>query len=155
MSHNAQIELDRVRRKTSPGATARIDAKTRANIRFYASQPRTVLSQRIAELDEERDMEQLLETNAGVISLAGALLGTCVNRRFFLLTGAVLGFLTQHSISGWCPPVPLFRASGIRTRAEIDQEKYALKALRGDFTTFNNSAQNRPDNQELIQALNT
>ena len=29
--------------------------------------------------------------------------------------------------------VPLFRRLGIRTRQEIDAEKYALKAIRGDF----------------------
>ena len=32
-----------------------------------------------------------------------------------------------------CPPVPLFRRIGIRTQSEIELERYALKALRGDF----------------------
>lgn len=31
------------------------------------------------------------------------------------------------------PPVPVLRRCGVRTRREIDEEKYALKALRGDF----------------------
>jgi hypothetical protein len=30
--------------------------------------------------------------------------------------------------------VPIFRRKGVRTRREIDAEKYALKALRGDFS---------------------
>jgi hypothetical protein len=29
--------------------------------------------------------------------------------------------------------VPVFRRLGVRTRQEIEREKYALKALRGDF----------------------
>jgi hypothetical protein len=29
--------------------------------------------------------------------------------------------------------VPIFRRVGVRTRDEINREKYALKALRGDF----------------------
>jgi len=45
----------------------------------------------------------------------------------------VLPFLFQHAVQGWCPPVPVFRWLGVRTRQEIDEEKYALKVLRGDF----------------------
>ena len=33
----------------------------------------------------------------------------------------------------WCPPLPLVRRLGIRTLAEIEQERHALKALRGDY----------------------
>ena len=43
------------------------------------------------------------------------------------------GFLLQHAVQGWCPPVPVFRRLGVRTQTEIDEERYALKALRGDF----------------------
>ena len=59
-----------------------------------------------------------------------------VKRKWLLLSGAVLGFLLQHAINGWCPPIPLLRRFGIRTRSEIDREKYALKILRGDFETI-------------------
>src|SRR5690348_10746194 len=37
------------------------------------------------------------------------------------------------ALQGWCPPVPFFRSRGVRTAYEINQERYALKALRGDF----------------------
>jgi hypothetical protein len=37
---------------------------------------------------------------------------------------------------GWCPPVPLFRPFGVRTRQEIDAERFALKPLRGDLDEF-------------------
>jgi hypothetical protein len=36
-------------------------------------------------------------------------------------------------VSGWYPLMPLFRRLGIRTAREIERERYALKALRGDF----------------------
>jgi hypothetical protein len=42
-------------------------------------------------------------------------------------------FLLQHAREGWCPPLPAFRRLGVRTRQEIDAEKYALEALHGDF----------------------
>lgn len=126
-------EPDRVRRHTADPVQKSVDEKTRRNVRLYANQPRPMLDERIAELERERDVEQVLETNAAIIALTGAILGTTVDRRFFLVTGTVLGFLTQHAIAGWCPPVPVFRRLEIRTQGEIDQERFALKALRGDF----------------------
>jgi hypothetical protein len=41
-------------------------------------------------------------------------------------------FLLMYAVQGWCPPVSILRRFGFRTRQEIDLEKYALKALRGD-----------------------
>jgi hypothetical protein len=126
-------DLQRVRRHTSQRAAEAIDEKTRQQTRTHALQRPSRLDERIQDLERERDIEQVLEINASVLALTGAVLGTTVDRRFFGLTGFVLAFLAQHAITGWCPPVPIFRALGIRTREEIDQEKYALKALRGDF----------------------
>ena len=45
----------------------------------------------------------------------------------------VTAFLFQHAVQGWCPPVPILRRMGFRTADEINRERYALKALRGDF----------------------
>lgn len=146
------LEMDRVRRHTSARAAVGVDETTRRNIRLYATQPRSVLDERIAELERERDIEQVLETNASILALTGAVLGTAVDRRFFFLTGAVLGFLTQHATSGWCPPVPIFRALGVRTQAEIDQEKFALKALRGDFRNLKTDGE-RPSAARVMQAV--
>jgi hypothetical protein len=59
-----------------------------------------------------------------------------VSRKWLLLSAAVGGFLLQHAVSGWCPPIPLLRRLGIRTRSELDREKFALEALRGDFKSI-------------------
>ena len=45
----------------------------------------------------------------------------------------LLAFFIWHALQGWCPPIPILRYFKIRTRPEIDREKYALKAMRGDF----------------------
>jgi hypothetical protein len=66
-------------------------------------------------------------------SLIGLALGAAVDGRFFMLPGLVAGFLLQHAVQGWCPPVTFLRRGGFSTAAEIDQERCALKALRGDF----------------------
>ncbi len=56
-----------------------------------------------------------------------------MHRRFALVPLVVGGFLLQHAVQGWCPPLPIFRRHGVRTQTEIDYERYALKALRGGF----------------------
>jgi hypothetical protein len=74
-----------------------------------------------------------------VISLIGLGLGTFIHRRWDVLPALVGIFLLQHAIQGWCPPVPLLRQHGVRTATEIGYERYALKALRGDFESLNES----------------
>jgi hypothetical protein len=68
-----------------------------------------------------------------VLCLLGLALGAAVDRRFLLLPAAVFTFFGQHALQGWCPPIPVFRRLGVRTLREIERERYALKALRGDF----------------------
>lgn len=125
-------ESDRVRRHTSPEVAEILDIQTRQNIREFGGHPEEI-GRRIGELEREWDVERVLEANASTLALTGAALGTWVNKRWFWLTGGVLGFLFQHAVSGWCPPLPILRKLGVRTQSEIDREKYALKAIRGDF----------------------
>lgn len=154
MKNNPSNEPDRVRRQTAAAVTAAVDEKTRRHIRLYGVQSRRTIDKRIAEVERERDIEEVLETNASILALSGAILGTTVHKGFFLLTGAVLAFLTQHATTGWCPPVPVFRRVGVRTRGEIDQEKFALKALRGDFKNLR-GAKSKQDIARVWHAVNT
>jgi len=125
----------RVVRQTDQDINERIKRQTEANVAFYASHDRRLLDIRLQELDREWDIERILEANAATVSLIGLGLGRFVSRRWFVLPTAVAGFLLQHAIQGWCPPLALFRRLGVRTQREIDEERYALKALRGDFTS--------------------
>jgi hypothetical protein len=123
------IEQERVRKNTSGRQNREIDKKTFRNIAFFSKQPAAVQEKRLEKLEKEWDIERMLELNASLFALAGVLLGFR-RRRWLFLSGLVTSFLAQHAIQGWCPPVPLFRKLGFRTRSEIDQEKYTLKALR-------------------------
>jgi hypothetical protein len=60
-------------------------------------------------------------------------LGLTVNRKWFMLPAGVAAFLLQHAIQGWCPPLSVFRRMRVRTADEINEERFALKAMRGDF----------------------
>lgn len=132
--------VDRVPRNTAPHVNARIRRQIEENVARYAAEGRASIDRRLAELDREWDVERLLETNASIASLVGLTLGATVDRKWFLLPATVAGFLLQHAVQGWCPPLPLFRRLGIRTASEIDYERYALKALRGDFRHWTDEA---------------
>jgi hypothetical protein len=122
---------ERVQVNTDCAINQQIRERTDANVARFAS--RSDINRRLRELDEEWDVERTIEANASSLMLAGLGLGAFVDRRFFLLPAAVAGFLLQHAIQGWCPPIPILRRLGFRTQTEIDEERYALKALRGDF----------------------
>jgi hypothetical protein len=123
----------RVPEHTPAEINDRIRRGTDETIGFYAGADRTAIDRRLAELDEEWDIERVLEANAASVSLIGLLLTATVSRKFLALPVAVAGFLLQHAIQGWCPPVTFFRRRGARTAREIEDERIALKALRGDF----------------------
>lgn len=128
-THDMGLANDRVRKVSSHAANLQIDVRTARNISHYKRQGREAIARRIAELDREWDIERVLEVNASTLALTGLLLGLRGDRRWFMLPGIVLPFLLQHGLQGWCPPLPLLRRLGIRTRGEIDREKYALKPL--------------------------
>jgi hypothetical protein len=126
----------RVERHTAPELNEAIRAVTDARLAELQRADAVRIAQRLAELDSEWDIERLLQLNASVIAGTGLLLGATVDRRFLLLPLAVFGFFLQHALQGWCPPIPLFRRLGVRTAREISRERYALKALRGDFDAW-------------------
>ena len=129
---------DRVQAYTAEHVNQRIEDSGRKRVTDLAGQSDSRLSQRIEELDREWDIERWLEMNASALAFSGLMLGLFVNRKFFAIPCLVLPFLFQHAVQGWCPPIPFLRRRGIRTAREIDQEKYALKAMRGDFAELSN-----------------
>jgi hypothetical protein len=131
---------NRVTNNTDPTVNDKIDLRTRLNIQKAYEGGLSSINRRLDKLDHEWDVERYLETGAASLSLLGATLGATVHRRWFALPAAVAGFLLQHSLQGWCPPLPVLRRMGVRTADEINQERYALKALRGDFANLDSSS---------------
>lgn len=122
----ARVEID-----TDQEIDERIRRELEARVYYYAQRP-SEIETRLRELDREWDIERVLETNAGILSLMGLTLGA-MRGRWYILPGVVAAFLIQHAVEGWCPPVSIFRRLGIRTKREVNHERFALKALRGDF----------------------
>jgi hypothetical protein len=129
----------RVERNTPEEINRERQADIQASLRYHATRPQEIPA-RLAELDREWDIERALQANAAVVSLAGLALAAFVDWRFLLLPAGVAGFLLQHAIQGWCPPVPLLRRLGFRTPAEICEERCGLKMLGGEYRSFGDPA---------------
>ena len=134
-------ETDRVRANTADYINKRIDQGIEDNVRYYSGRPPEEIIRRMEALEQEWDIERVLEMMASSFSLTGIALGAAKHKLWFLLPATVLSFLFIHAVQGWCPPVPVLRRLGIRTREEIERERYALKALLGDFA----GVQHEPD----------
>ncbi len=128
----------RVPEHTKETINRRIRQQTALNVHYY-SQHRDEIPQRLRALDREWDIERAIEANAATLGLAGLTLSVTSDRRWLALPALVTGFLLQHAIQGWCPPVPVLRRLGFRTTFEIEAERQALKALRGDYRKVDNS----------------
>lgn len=112
---------------------AAIRRRTDADVTRLEGAPRDVIERRLRNLEAEWDIERVLQLNASILALGGLALGKYVDRRFLALPTVVFSFFAQHALQGWCPPIPLFRRLGVRTAREIERERYAIKAMRGDF----------------------
>lgn len=137
----------RVSRNTNRDANQQIEEEIEERVEWYAAH-RSQIAARLKQLDAEWDIERTLELNASALAFTGVLLGTTLDKRFYLLPAVVTAFLFQHAVQGWCPPLPVLRAIGFRTAREIEIERNALKALRGDYggnRRVNGSARNALD----------
>jgi hypothetical protein len=123
---------ERVAEHTSEHINARIREQTAANVRKYGRGGTEAIHRRLTELEQEWDIERALEANAATLTLLGAGLALGVNRKFAVIPLVVGGFLLQHAVQGWCPPLPVLRRLGLRTQSEIEEERDALRAMRGD-----------------------
>lgn len=118
----------RVKIYTSRKSNERIKQGTEDNINYYKHKGKKELNARIDQLDSEWDIERVLETNAATLIIVSSILGFTTRKKYwFMFTGAIGGFLLQHALQGWCPPVPVFRKLGVRTADEIGEEKFHYK----------------------------
>ena len=130
--------IRRVPDHTDAAVNERIHREIEGRIAYYARNKHEI-DHRLAELDAEWDIERTLQAGSAILTVSGIVLSKLSRPRWLLLSAAVQGFFLQHVFQGWCPPLPILRRLGVRTAHEIEQERYALKALRGDFAGASNA----------------
>jgi hypothetical protein len=122
----------RVAEHTAEHVNRRIQRATERRVWYYTQHPDEI-EQRLDEIEREWDIERALEANAAIAGFLGVALGLTKSRFWLAWPALVAGFLFQHATQGWCPPLPALRRLGFRTSREIEDERNALRALRGDF----------------------
>jgi hypothetical protein len=126
---NILLTEDRVRKNTGQKINRRIDERTEANIGEFFYSGEVGIRSRIKELNKEWDIERALELTSGINILLGLTLALTKDKRWLWLSGISAAFLVQHAIQGWCPPLPVLRWFGVRTKNEIEVEKTILKEI--------------------------
>ena len=111
---------ERLPRNTEEEVSRRVQAEIERTVRWHAANPQHI-ARRLCELDAEWGIERAIEVNASTLAFAGIVLGARGSRSWLLLSALATAFLLQHALQGWC------------TVREIERERQALKALRGDF----------------------
>ena len=144
---------ERVSANTAEEINQQIRQRTERNImESIAGGPKAIV-RRLEELDREWDIERMLETMAPTITLLGLTRAVTRNRKWLIVPFIVQTFFLQHALQGWCPPIPLLRRLGFRTSDEINEERYALKALRGDFQKLASRGKNLESDDRIVDAL--
>jgi hypothetical protein len=100
---------------------------------YLSRQPQEATRQRLAELEQEWSFDRLMSAQAAIVGLSGLLLAATDDRGWVGMSTFSLLMLLLYALFGWCPPVQTLRRFNIRTEQEINLERYALKAMIGDF----------------------
>jgi hypothetical protein len=94
------------------------------------------IEDRLVQLDGEWSAGRVTKAVIGVLLVAGLAL-TAILNPWWLIMPAIGGlFLLQYLFSRTSWLGKFFQEAGFRTSSEIDQEKMALKVLRGDFRSL-------------------
>ena len=127
-----ETSTDRARRHTARSVLRRIDDDTLHHLMEVEGKPEAA-ARRLEELDREWDIDRTVETEAATMGLIGLALGAFVRPAFLALPATIGAAVFLYGTRGLYPLLPMFRRLGIRTAREIERERYAVKALRGDF----------------------
>ena len=127
---------DRVRDHSGQSSNRRIAERTSARVEQVVARGRDAVIRRLAEIDQEWDVDRALMVNFAIAGGAAYATGLYrygqspwLGRRrkgWLYFFSAQLGFLLLHGTLGWCPPLPVFRRLGVRTKTEIEAERQAL-----------------------------
>jgi len=91
------------------------------------------VNQRLTELEREWTTGRLVKAVTGAMLIVGIALGGFLHPYWLLLTALAGAVLVQYWFFRHSSLSELFRNFGFRTGAEIEDERLALRVLRGDF----------------------
>lgn len=91
------------------------------------------INDRLAQLDGEWSAGRVAKCILSVMILVGTILTLTLNWWWVVLPAAAGLLLLQYMFTSSAWMARVMQEAGFRTKAEIEQEKFALRTLRGDF----------------------
>src|SRR5262245_12923879 len=91
------------------------------------------IEKRLADLDREWTAGRVIKVAAGLALVAGLALATLLHPAWLVLPVIVGLLLLEYAVRCDSVLTWLLRSAGFRTSKQIEHERIALKALRGDF----------------------
>ncbi|MBX9724449.1 MAG: hypothetical protein K2X81_23770 [Candidatus Obscuribacterales bacterium] len=114
-----------------------LDRRTEHNIHAYSMQTREAIDEHLRELDREWSTERTNATIGNVIALLGLVLGAFISSWFLLIPLTTCLFSLAHNVFNFTPLLTLWRHSNMRANCQINTEKFAMKAMRGNGRQLN------------------
>ena len=122
--------------RISAGRPCNSQTKLEARLACLADAGPQALSDRLDQLDREWSAGRMTKATIGVLIVTGLALTALTNPWWLILPAVGAFFLLQYLVSRTSWLGLTFQELGFRSGADIDQEKFALRALRGDFKTL-------------------
>ncbi|WP_149111196.1 hypothetical protein [Limnoglobus roseus] len=98
-----------------------------------ASNGPTAIAHRLSELDTEWTTGRAVKATTGLLLVAGIFLAAFVDPWWLILPAVAGAALLQYMFFRRSWLTHIFSAAGLRSGAEIENERIALRVLRGDF----------------------
>ncbi|MBC7540521.1 MAG: hypothetical protein H7281_16980 [Bacteriovorax sp.] len=118
---------DRVRNHSPKSLNEAIDRKTIYNIEATILKGPSAVRERLNALDKEWDIDRaIMLLFSGVVFTQLAVAMKKKNSNWLVAPLIQLPLLFLYATLGWCPPAPVFRKLGFRTRFEIQAEREEL-----------------------------
>jgi hypothetical protein len=128
-------EYDLIRQRSPVSINDRIEEEIANSIRIQSRKDQKDITSRIRELDQEWDLDRTLTASLASGALISAAISSRKYKKWIYLSLIQLSFLTFHCLRRWSPLSLILRQFRFRSKEEISSEKYALKALRGDYNS--------------------
>jgi len=91
------------------------------------------VERRLEELDREWTVGRVVKVVSALGIFLGLGLAVFVHPAWIALPTVIGLLLVQHAVSRWSLLTALIRTTGLRRGKDVEHERIALKALRGDF----------------------
>jgi len=118
----------------TPHGLTKSEAVLESRLRKVIDAGPAAIDERLEELDSEWTAGRISKATAGVMVVGGLVLSLTISLWWLVLPIVGGAILLQYLFGRTSLVGELFHAIGFRRGADIEQEKFALRALRGDFT---------------------